>query len=157
MARHRRSSLLAVPLLALALVGCFREDDENTMEGVDPSPGQVVVEVELTDDGIVMNDEIAAGDLLFEVTNSGEQPHGFAIDGHDGGLESLQPDQLDTVAVALEPGTYVAYSPVEGDRDAGLELEFTTVEMAEQSGAPNFEEGVEPGENNGGGGDDAAP
>jgi hypothetical protein len=156
MARHRRFSVLAVPLLALAVVGCFREDDENTMEGVDPSPGQIVVEVELTDDGIVMSEEIAAGDLLFEVINSGEEPHGFAIEGQDGGLESLQPDQLDTLAATLEPGTYVAYSPVEGDRDAGLELEFTTVEMAEQSGAPNFEEGVEPGENNGGE-DDTAP
>ena len=148
MVHHRRASLFAVPLLALALVGCFREDDENTMEGVDPSPGQIVVEVELSDDAIVMNEEIAAGDLLFEVTNSGEQPHGFAIEGQDGGLESLQPDQLDTLAVKLEPGSYVAFSPVEGDRDAGLELEFTTVEMAEQSGAPNFDEGVEPGENN---------
>jgi hypothetical protein len=155
--RHRRFSLMTVPLLALALVGCFREDDENTNEGVDPSPGQIVVEVELTDGGIVMNDEIAAGDLLFEVTNSGEQAHGFTIEGHDGGLESLQPDQLDTLSVTLEPGTYLAYSPVEGDRDAGLELEFTTVETAEQSGAPNFEEGVEPGENNGGGGEDDAP
>ena len=157
MANRHRSLLIAVPLLALAVAGCFREDDENTMEGVDPSPGQIVVEVELTDDGIVMSDEIAAGDLLFEVTNSGEQPHGFAIDGHDGMLESLQPNQLDTLAVSLEPGTYLAYSPVEGDRDAGLELEFTTAQMAEPSGAPNFEGGVEPGENDGGGEDDSAP
>jgi hypothetical protein len=154
MTRPHRSSLTVVPLLALALLGCFRADDENTNEGVDPSPGQVVVEIELTDDGIVMNEEIAAGDLVFEVTNSGEQPHGFAVEGLDGGLDSLLTNQRETLALTLEPGTYVAYSPVEGDRDAGHEFEFTTVEMAEETGAP-IEEGIEPGEY--GGEEDTAP
>ena len=151
MSRRPRRLLLALPVLLLALTGCFRESDENTNEGVDASPGQVVVEVELTDEGIVMGDEIAAGQVLFEVTNSGAEPHGFEIEGEAGSygsIDSLATDQLETLAATLEPGDYVAFSPVEGDRDAGLEHEFTTVEVAEESGAPNFEEGVEPGENN---------
>ena len=140
--------------LTLPLTGCFREQDENTQEGTDSSPGQVVVEVEIRDDGIAMPDEVSAGDVLFEVTNIGTADHGFAIDGTDEALDSLAVDQLETLEVSLDPGEYTAFSPVEGDRDDGLEFDFTVTEATGGSGAPNFEEGVEPGENEGAGGED---
>ena len=140
--------------LTLPLTGCFREQDENTQEGTDSSPGQVVVEVEIRDDGIAMPEEISAGDVLFEVTTIGTAEHGFAIDGTDGSIDSLAVDQLETLEVSLEPGDYTALSPVDGDRDDGLEFEFTVTEATGGSGAPNFEEGVEPGENQGAGGED---
>ena len=150
---EKRVPVLVV-VLALALAGCFREQDENTQEGADSSLGQVVVEVEIRDDGIAMPEEISAGAVLFEVTNIGTAEHGFAIDGTDDALDSLAVDQLETLEVSLEPGDYTAFSPVEGDREDGLEFEFTVTEAAGGSGAPNFEEGVEPGENEGGGGED---
>jgi hypothetical protein len=151
---RRGSAWLALVLVSLALAGCFREDDENTQEGTDTSPGQVVVEVELNDDGISMPDEITAGDVLFEVTNSGTTDHGFSIDGTDAALDSLAVDQLDTVEVSLEPGDYTAFSPVEGDREAGLERRFTVTEAAAGSGAPLFDEAPEPGEQGGAGEDE---
>jgi hypothetical protein len=135
-----------VTVLALTLTSCFNERDENTNEGTNPSPGELVVEVELTDDGIEMPDEVPAGALLFEVTNSGTQPHGFAIDGVDGGLDELLADQLDTVHLELEPGTYTAYSSVEGDREDGLERELTVTEAVDEGGAPLNDEGVGPSE-----------
>jgi hypothetical protein len=150
--KHR--TLVGLVALTLALAGCFREQDENTQEGTDSSPGQVVVEVEIRDDGIAMPDEITAGDVLFEVTNIGTAEHGFEIDGTDAALDSLAVDQLETLEVSLEPGDYTAFSPVEGDRENGLEFAFTVTDAAEGSGAPLNDEGVEPGENEGGGGED---
>lgn len=140
----RIPALATLALLTLALAGCFRESDENTNEGVRPSAGAIAVEVRLTDTSIEMPAEIAGGDVVFEVTNSGEQPHGFVIDGVTEGLEELHPDQLDTVRTDLEPGTYVVYSPVEGDREAGLELELTVTEEEAGGEAPLNNEAIGP-------------
>lgn len=137
---------LATLLLVLpALAGCFNESDENTNEGIDASPGETVVEVRLTDDSIEMPDEIPMGPAVFEVTNTGTAPHGFAIDGTDGAIDSLLSDGLETLRVELEPGDYTVYSPVDGDRDAGLERTLTVTEREGADGdAPA--EGVEGGE-----------
>jgi hypothetical protein len=143
------AAAVVIGLLASMLVGCFRESDENTPERADTSPGQIVIEVELTDDSIEMPDEMAAGSVVFEVTNSGTAEHGFAIDGINASLDSLAVDQLETITVMLEPGSYTAFSPGDGDRDNGLERSFTVTEAADASGAPLFDEGVEPGEDDG--------
>lgn len=141
--RHAAVTTLAV--LALALAGCFRESDENTNEGIDSTPGEVAVEVLLTDASIEMPDEIEAGPVVFEVTNGGTEPHGFAIEGVDSQLD-LRVDQLDTVRTELEPGTYTVYSPVEGDREAGLERELTVTEASDGNGAPLRDEAIGPSE-----------
>jgi hypothetical protein len=148
-APRRRAAAIIVVLLTAMLAGCVREGDENAPEGGDTSPGQIAIEVELTDDAIEMPDEISAGSVIFEVTNSGTAEHGFAIEGTDASLESLTVDQLDTVTVVLEPGTYTAFSPVDGDRESGLERSFSVTDAPDSSGAPLFDEGVEPGENQG--------
>lgn len=137
-------ALVALVLLALAVTACFRESDENTNEGTNPSPGGYVVEVRLTDASIEMPAEIPGGDVTFEVTNSGEKPHGFAIEGVTEELDDLRVDQLDTVRTELEPGTYVVYSPVEGDREAGLELELTVTEEEGDDEAPLNDEAIGP-------------
>ena len=144
-----RAAAVALALLASTLAGCSRESDENTAGGGDTSPGQVAIEVELTDDAIEMPDEIPAGSVAFEVTNSGTLEHGFTIEGTDASLDSLAPDQRDTVTVVLEPGTHTAFSAVESDRSDGLERSFAVTDAPDASGAPLFEEGVEPGENDG--------
>lgn len=127
--RFRRPLILAMLVLATQVLGaCARESDENLNEGVNPSPGEVVVEVQLTDDSIEMPAEIPGGGVLFEVTNSGTVPHGFAIEGVDERLDSLLSDDLEELHTTLEPGTYRVFSPVEGDPDSGLELELTVTE-----------------------------
>ena len=134
-------------LVASGLTACFREGDENTNEGADTSPGEIAVEVLLRDDGIEMPDEIPGGAVVFEVTNSGTTNHGFAIDGVDGSIDSLGPDGLETLRAELEPGTYTVFSPVEGDRDAGLERELTVTEAEGGGGGDNLsDEGVGPSE-----------
>lgn len=143
----RRSALLAAALLATAVVvsGCFRESDGNTNEGTNPSPGEIVVEVNITDETIQMPDEIESGPVLFEVTNSGTAPHGFAIEGVAEQIDDLLTDGLETLRTELEPGTYVVYSPVEGDREAGLERELTVTEAEAESPNP-VDGGVGPSE-----------
>jgi hypothetical protein len=141
-----RGLLPILAVLALALAGCFRESDDNTNEGADAPGEQTAVEVLLTDTAIEMPDEVPGGVVVFEVTNGGEAPHGFVIDGVDGGFDELRADQLDTFQAELEPGTYTVYSPVEGDREAGLELELTVVEGEDDGEAPLNDEGVGPSE-----------
>jgi hypothetical protein len=142
-----RAAAVAVALLAFTLAGCSRESDQNTADGGDTGAGQVAIEVELTDEAIEMPAEISAGSVEFEVTNSGTLEHGFTIDGTDASIDTLAPDQRDTVTVELQPGTHTAFSPVDGDRNDGLEWSFTVTDEPDASGAPLFEEGVEPGEN----------
>ena len=133
-------------VMAVALAGCFNERDENTNEGTNPSPGAIAVEVRLTDGAIEMPSEIAGGAVEFEVSNAGASSHGFAIEGVEASLDELRPDQLDTLQVELQPGTYTVYSPVDGDRDAGLEVQLTVTEPATDGSAPLNDEGVGPSE-----------
>jgi hypothetical protein len=149
-----RAAAVALTLLASAAVACSRESDENTAQGGDTGSAQVAIEVELTDDAIEMPDEIAAGFVAFEVTNSGTLEHGFSIEGAEATLESLAADQRDTVTIVLEPGSHTAFSPVGSDRDDGLERSFTVTDAPQASGAPLFDEGVEPGENDGASGEE---
>jgi hypothetical protein len=58
-------TVVPLVILALVLTSCFNERDENTNEGTRPSAGELVVEVELTDDGFEMPDDVPAGALLF--------------------------------------------------------------------------------------------
>ncbi len=143
----RKTRALAIfAVLALGLAGCFSESDENTNEGADAPGEQVAVEVRLTDESIEMPDEVPAGDVVFEVSNSGTEPHGFKIEGVDGGFDELRTDQLDTFQAQLEPGEYTVYSPVEGDRDAGLERSMTVVAGEDDGNAPLNDEAIGPSE-----------
>jgi hypothetical protein len=84
--------------------------------------------------------------VLFEITNAGTTAHGFVIEGVDEAIHDLAPDQLDAVRTELEPGTYVVYSPVDDDRENGLERELTVTEAEGDGGAPLNDEAVGPSE-----------
>lgn len=128
--QHPIRVALIVLAATLVLSACAREDDDTLNEGTNPSGGEIVIEVRITDDGIALPDEIPSGPLLFEVTNNGTVTHGFAIEGVEEQLE-LRLDELATLRTELAPGSYVAYSQVEDDRANGLEAEFTVVERAD--------------------------
>jgi hypothetical protein len=138
--------LLVLAVLALALGACTRESDENTNEGVDASGAAVALEVEITDESIEMPESVGAGTVVFEVSNTGTSEHGFAIEGVGEQLPSLGVDELDALQLELEPGTYVVFSPVEGDREAGLERELTVTEASATSGSDPADDGVGPSE-----------
>jgi hypothetical protein len=148
MRRARRSRPIAVTALLgllLIVVACTRESDEDTNEGGPGSDANVAVEVLITDDELAMPDSVPAGLTVFEVTNNGTSQHGFAIEGHDEQLEQLAIDELATLELELDPGTYTVYSPTPGDRDAGLERQLTVTERASDE-APLRDDAVGPSE-----------
>lgn len=147
MASFQQPIRIALLLVAATIVlgACAREDDDTLNEGTNPSGGEIVIEVRITDDGIALPDEIPAGPLLFEVTNNGTVTHGFAIDGVDEQLE-LRLDELATLRTELDTGTHVAYSQVGDDRANGLEVEFTVVERTDDGNRDPADGGVGPSE-----------
>lgn len=143
--RSQLRLFIGLALVALAVLSaCARESNENTNEGVDAEGADVVIEAQINDDGFVLPDEMPAGMAVFEVTNSGTTPHGFAIEGIDDQLTELGIDELATLRVELTPGTYVVYSPVDGDREAGLERELVVTEATSSDGAPLRDDAVGP-------------
>jgi hypothetical protein len=133
-------------VVALALSACVRESDENANEGVNAPGDAVAIEVRITDEEISLPDEVPAGRLVFEVTNNGETDHGFAIEGVAEQLDDLAIDELDVLRVELEPGTYTVFSPVDGDREAGLERTLTVTEATEDDNSAPADGGVGPSE-----------
>jgi hypothetical protein len=94
------------------------------------------VAVTLTDGAIDVPQTVAAGSVVFDVTNDGQETHGFAIGSDltapaevaslDGTLEA---GQSKTLTAELEPGTYMVYLPVEGSQ-AQVSAQFTAEEQA---------------------------
>ena len=142
--RRMAASMALAAMVALG--ACTRESDEDTNEGGPAADGRLAVEVRITDDAIALPDTVPAGPTLFEVTNNGTTAHGFAIEGYAPQLEELAIDELDFLELELEPGTYVVYSPVDGDREAGLERQLTVSEAQSTDDAPLRDDAVGPSE-----------
>lgn len=73
-------------------------------------------------------DSFDAGTYEFEVVNEGDASHDFVVerDGSDvAATQVLQPGQSETLAVELEPGTYVFYCSVGSHRSMGMEMTVT--------------------------------
>ena len=86
------------------------------------------VQVSLSDFAIDMPAELAAGPTVFTITNDGEVPHNFEIEGQGIEVEleeNLQPGETGTLEVDLQPGTYEVYCPVGNHADRGMRLELT--------------------------------
>lgn len=89
-----------------------------------------IVDVALSNFVIDMPDALPAGPTRFAITNNGQAPHNFVIEGN--GLNrklanNLQPGQSGFLNVDLAPGTYTIFCPVgEGaHREQGMELTLT--------------------------------
>jgi len=86
------------------------------------------VEVKLTEYKIEMPASVGAGATTFEVTNTGEETHGFEIEGN--GVEKalktrLKKGESGSLQVDLKPGTYKVYCPVYGHKKRGMSLDLT--------------------------------
>lgn len=86
------------------------------------------VDVSLVDFAIEMETELTAGTVTFNITNNGQAPHSFEIEGN--GIEeeleeNLEPGESATLEVELQPGTYEVYCPVGQHADRGMKLEVT--------------------------------
>jgi hypothetical protein len=78
-----------------------------------PAPTPVVVT--LSEWKVQLSTEhVSAGPITFAVTNSGQIPHGFEVEG--GGIERaielIQPGATDTLTLTLKSGNYEVYCPV---------------------------------------------
>ena len=87
-----------------------------------------VVEVSLTDFAIDMPAELPAGPTVFHISNDGQAPHNFEVEGQGIEVEleeNLQPGESGMLEVDLQAGTYEIYCPVGNHADMGMELELT--------------------------------
>lgn len=82
------------------------------------------VAVTVSSGSVDVPETVAAGAATFEVTNNGQESHGFAI-GTDpssspvASLEGrLEAGQSETLTAQFQPGSYVAYCPVEGHEES---------------------------------------
>jgi hypothetical protein len=117
--------MLAALLLGVTLVACETEGDDTTTEGTPPAEG-AAVEVVLTEFTIDMPDSVPAGNVSFDIANSGTMAHNFEVEGQ--GIEEsldedLDPNQAETLTVELAPGTYTVYCPIGNHREQGMEVE----------------------------------
>lgn len=122
-----RMLLLALVVGATALAGCAREDDENATEAT-PPPGDAFVEVLLDEYRIRMPSTAPAGTISFEISNTGDNGHSFAISGPGVDRElddDLRPTETAVMTLELVAGTYTVWCPIGDHRDRGMEAELT--------------------------------
>jgi uncharacterized cupredoxin-like copper-binding protein len=86
------------------------------------------VEVKLTEYKIEMPALIGPGPTTFNVTNTGDETHGFEIEGN--GVEKalkpkLKKGENGSLQLDLKPGTYKVYCPVIGHKWHGMSLDLT--------------------------------
>lgn len=86
------------------------------------------IQVQLTEYEIRMPDSIPAGANAFQIVNAGTMNHSFAIEG-EGVSEKLAADlprgDSTLFAIALKPGTYTVYCPVDKHRGKGMQRTLT--------------------------------
>jgi uncharacterized cupredoxin-like copper-binding protein len=90
------------------------------------------------------------GSYTFQARNAGKFPHALTVDGpgvQDQSTPKLSPGQAGSVTVALQPGTYTVYCPVDGHRAKGM---LTHLTVAPAAGA-STSQATSPGSTSGGG------
>jgi len=104
--------------------------DEAGAEPVAADAAPEIVDVVLSEFTIDMATEIPAGPVRFNISNVGNAPHAFVLEGE--GVRkrlasNVPPGDTAVLNVVLEPGTYIIFCPVgEGaHREKGMELELT--------------------------------
>ncbi len=115
-----------------ATTGVIEEDVPRLPDGGQP------VQVILSNMDIDMPSTLPEGRTLFTVRNEGDVEHSFEIEGQ--GIEKeleqhLQPGEVMTIEVDLQPGEYRVYCPVADHADRGME---TTLTVTEGEGASSM-------------------
>ena len=87
-----------------------------------------LVEVKLTEYKIEMPASVSAGATTFKVTNTGDETHGFEIEGN--GIEKalkprLKKSESGSLQVNLKPNTYKAYYPILNHKKHNMSLDLT--------------------------------
>jgi uncharacterized cupredoxin-like copper-binding protein len=100
----------------------------DTKTATEPYFAKGSVEVKLTEYKIEMPALIGAGATTFDVTNTGNETHGFEIEGN--GIEKalkprLKKGENGSLQVDLKPGAYKVYCPVIGHKWHGMSLDVT--------------------------------
>jgi uncharacterized cupredoxin-like copper-binding protein len=102
------------------------EDAKTAATAINSAKGSV--EVKLTEYKIEMPSLIGTGATTFDVTNAGDETHGFEIEGN-GIKKALTPrlkkGESGSLLVDLKPGTYKVYCPVIGHKWHGMSLDLT--------------------------------
>jgi uncharacterized cupredoxin-like copper-binding protein len=105
-----------------------QEPGNTKMAAAVPDTATGSVEVKLAEYKIEMPASVGAGATTFKVTNTGDETHGFEIEGN--GIEKALKPRLKkggsgSLQVDLKPGTYKVYCPVHGHKMRGMSLELT--------------------------------
>ncbi|MEA2568100.1 MAG: hypothetical protein QOI24_101 [Acidobacteriota bacterium] len=82
-----------------------------------------VIAVDLLEYEIRMQDSVQAGKRTFSIINHGKEAHSFKIEGNGldiGMTEPLERGDTGQITVALTPGTYTIYCPVDGHKGKGM-------------------------------------
>jgi len=109
------------------------EETEATTQPVEETTGpvQIVVVTEAEWKITLDKKEIPAGKTKFIITNNGPKwPHAFRIvdksTGKSAGDQvSVNLDEVDTLEITLQPGTYEIYCPMSGHKDKGMVTSLT--------------------------------
>lgn len=124
----------AVPLALVVLLAACATDEDGDGQG-SPAPGDQGVAVTLTEHEIEISGDALAGEVIFELSNEGDQAHGFVIAGN--GIDQtlttdVRPGAVERVSIDLEPGTYTVWCPIGDHRERGMEAQ---VEVREPGGS----------------------
>ncbi|HUH12649.1 MAG TPA: cupredoxin domain-containing protein [Longimicrobiales bacterium] len=117
-------------LLVLALGACGTPDDEGALDTEEPLAEQPAapapdtaaaassVQVTLSEWAVTPSrDELRAGPVTFQVSNTGQHPHILEVEGQGMEVETdtIPPGGRTTLLADLEPGEYELYCPIESE------------------------------------------
>jgi uncharacterized cupredoxin-like copper-binding protein len=94
-----------------------------TTTGTADAAASSLIAVDLLEYQIRMQESVPAGKRTFSIINHGKEAHSFKIEGNglDIGLtEPLERGDTGQITVALTPGTYTIYCPVDGHKGKGM-------------------------------------
>jgi plastocyanin len=152
---HSRSSSVlrsVTPLLGLAgsavlLVACGSSSGSSgAPTGANaPAPatssasGATVTATETEFKIALSQTSLKPGSYTFQARNAGTFPHALTVDGPgvaDRATPKLSPGQTGSVTVALQPGTYTVYCPVDGHRAKGMLTHVTVAAGTAPTSSP---------------------
>jgi uncharacterized cupredoxin-like copper-binding protein len=138
--RHFAALLVIGAAIAIPFAGCGGDDDDDGTSADTGAATQAAttggggggqtVDMSAVDFKFDPSDPtVKSGDVTFNLTNDGQQPHSLEVEdvnGQDQEIEGdVSPGQSGTLTVNLKPGTYEFYCPVDGHKEMGMEGEIT--------------------------------